>query len=178
MDDAVRKYGQPKHVVCSLPDIDFPPVRERQHGEVCMAILRRNGRFLMQTKESYPDSVMRLPSGGIKSGEAVEHALLREVWEETNLTVNVQKFVALLSYRSEEIRSPFKTHLFLLQELDGEFRNNDPSEKISAWCEVAPKDLPDYADALDRLQPDWKNWGTFRAASIRTLDEYCRQIQL
>jgi hypothetical protein len=63
--DLVRKFGEPQRVLQPLPSIEFPPLNERKHGEVCMAILRRNGTFLLQTKKSYPNAVMRLPSGGI-----------------------------------------------------------------------------------------------------------------
>ena len=68
VDDLAGRYGRPKRITCELPSIAFPPVSERRHGEVCMAILRPSGTFLLQTKRSYPNSVMRLPSGGIKAG--------------------------------------------------------------------------------------------------------------
>ena len=141
--------------------------------EVCMAILRKNGRFLLQTKRSYPNSVMRLPSGGIKPGEDVEHALLREVWEETNLEVSVDRFVALLRYRDGESRAAFQTFLFFLREIDGFLQSNDPHEKITEWREASPEELPYYAEALKKIEPGWSNWGLFRAASIEALVEFC-----
>jgi len=167
------KYGVPKQIVCPLPSVAVPPVSERKHGEVCMAILRRNGRFLLQTKRTYPNSVMRLPSGGIKAGEDVIHALLREVWEETNLTVAIERFVALLSYRDAATRAAFRTHLFVLREIDGKLQSNDPSEKITEWREARPDELLHYADELKQIERSWSNWGLFRAAALETLAEYC-----
>lgn len=172
IDALTKKYGAPRQVTLSLPAITFPPVSERRHGEVCMAILRRNGRFLLQTKRSYPNAVMRLPSGGIKAGEDVEHALLREVWEETNLTVSVERFVAVLRYRDAQNRADFQTFLFLLHELDGKLQTNDRSEKITEWREALPGELWEYAAALKRMEPGWLNWGLFRAASLETLAEH------
>ena len=161
-----KRFGPPQQVTASLPSLTFPPVSERRHGEVCMAILRRNGRFLLQTKRSYPNSVMRLPSGGIKAGEDVEHALMREVWEETNLSVNIERFVARLRYHDATAKAEFQTFLFLLREIDGELRTNDPREKISGWREALPSELTHYASELKSLEPGWATWGLFRAASM------------
>lgn len=173
VEGLVKKFGSPQNVKVALPSITFPPVSERKHGEVCMAIMRRNGRFLLQTKRSYPNAVMRLPSGGIKGGEDIEHALLREVWEETNLTVNVEKFVAQLRYRDDTSRASFQTFLFFLREIDGKLQTNDPTEKITEWREALPEELLHYAAELKKLEPAWADWGLFRAASLEVLAEYC-----
>jgi len=173
-----QKYGAPKELTITLPSIGFPPVSERRHGEVCMAILRRNGRFLLQTKRTYPDSVMRLPSGGIKAGEDIEHALLREIWEETNLEVNVDRYIAQIGYIDVDSKSRFRTHLFLVHELDGVLQCNDPHEKISDWCEVPPDDLLKYSAKLATMQPDWSNWGLFRATALEVLADYCTKADL
>lgn len=169
-------YGAPREILFQLPSIQFPPVSERAHGEVCMAILRPNGRFLLQTKQNYPGSVMRLPSGGIHRGEMVEKALLREIWEETNLTVQVERFVARIGYACGEARSRFFTHLFLVRELAGVLQSNDPDEKISQWEEALPEELPAYADKLRRIQPSWRSWGVFRAASMEILFEHMADL--
>lgn len=166
----------PLEITCELPSIQFPPVSERAHGEVCMAILRRSGRLLLQTKQNYPGSVMRLPSGGIQRGERVEGALLREVWEETNLTVQIERFIARIGYRCGSARSRFSTHLFLVRELSGVLQSNDPDEKISDWREVLPDELPAYAEKLRRITPSWRSWGIFRAAAIDILSEHAADL--
>ena len=38
-----------------------------------------------------------LPSGGVEAGESVEEACIREVWEETGLTVRVKRFTGVYS---------------------------------------------------------------------------------
>ncbi|MBI5504723.1 MAG: NUDIX hydrolase [Deltaproteobacteria bacterium] len=170
------RYGTPRSIVCSLPSIQFPPVSERDHGEVCMAIRRPSGHFLLQTKANYPRSVMRLPSGGIHRGEQVDAALLREIWEETNLSVEVDRFVARISYEHDGSRARFCSYLFVVHEVSGELRSNDPDEKITHWSEALPADLPGYADALRAIHPKWKNWGLFRAAALDILFDYCRTV--
>lgn len=166
----------PVEITFELPSIQFPPVSERAHGEVCMAILRRNGRMLLQTKQNYPGSVMRLPSGGIHRGEKVLDALLREVWEETNLTVTVERFVARIGYKAGEARSRFFTNLFLVREVSGVLQSNDPDEKISDWREALPEELPDYAGKLRAITPSWRSWGIFRAAAIDILTEHAGDL--
>jgi 8-oxo-dGTP pyrophosphatase MutT (NUDIX family) len=173
--ELVRKFGEPQRTVHPLPSVEFPPLSERRYGEVCMAILRRSGGFLLQTKKSYPNAVMRLPSGGIKAGEDIEHALMREIWEETNLDVHVERFVALLGYRDDREQTPFHTYLFFLREIGGELRCNDPSEKITDWVEARPEQLPAYAEALRGIEPSWSNWGHFRAISLEVLSSYCTE---
>ena len=163
-------------ITFELPSIQFPPVSERAHGEVCMAILRRSGRFLLQTKQNYPGSVMRLPSGGIQRGERVQEALLREIWEETNLTVEIEKFVARIGYQAGRARSRFFTHLFLVREVSGVLQSNDPDEKISDWQEVLPEELPAYAEKLRRITPSWRSWGIFRAAAMDILFEHVAKL--
>jgi 8-oxo-dGTP pyrophosphatase MutT (NUDIX family) len=166
----------PLQITFDLPSIQFPPVSERAHGEVCMAIQRLNGRFLLQTKQNYPGSVMRLPSGGVHRGEKIEAALLREIWEETNLTVDVQRFVARIGYKCGEARSRFFTHLFLVREVSGVLQSNDPTELISDWREVLPEELPIYAEKLRRITPSWRSWGIFRAAAMDILFEHAADL--
>ncbi len=178
LEEAAAKYGNPSELTCTLESLAFPPVSERAHGEVCMAIRRTNGCFLLQTKETYPNQVMRLPSGGIKKGEPLEEALLREIWEETNLDVEVRAFAARISYTDEANVADFRTNLFVADEVGGEFRNNDPAERISRWIEVAPGDLLHYAACLQDVIPSWRHWGRFRAYSLEALSNFCREQNL
>jgi len=173
-----QRYGSPKRILCRLPSIEFPPVSERAHGEVCMAILRPRGRFLLHTKRSYPNAVMRLPSGGIKPGEDIEHALKREIWEETNLECTIDRFVAVLQYEDASARASFRTNLFLVREISGVLRSNDPTEHITEWCEAAPGELLEYARVLSGMNSNWSNWGLFRAAALETLAGYCDNATL
>ena len=168
-----QRYGTPKRIVCRLPSIAFPPVNERMHGEVCMAIMRPNGRFLLHTKRTYPNGVMRLPSGGIKPGEDLEHALRREIWEETNLAFTIERFVAVLQYEDTRAKASFRTHLFCVREIAGDLRSNDPTEHITDWREARPDELLRYARELTSMDREWSNWGLFRAAALEALATYC-----
>ncbi len=173
VEEAATKYGKPQRIICELPSLDFPPVSERKHGEVCMAVRRRSGAFLLQTKRSYPNSIMRLPTGGIKAKENVEDALMREIWEETNLNVKVDAFVAEIGYGCGDDISFFKTYMFVCEEIDGTLQSNDPNEQISDWAEAHPEQLTDYAEQLRGIVSSWSDWGQFRAAALDILAAHC-----
>ena len=138
-----------------------------------MAIRRLTGGYLLQTKRSYPGGVMRLPTGGINPGEAVLDALRREVWEETNLDIEIELYLARVRYRAGSRRSRFVSHIFIVRETGGEFGCNDPSEHISDWVEARPEELPGYAQSLRNMDPAWSDWGIFRAAALELLADWC-----
>ena len=114
----------------------------------------------------------------VEPGEDIEHALKREIWEETNLECTVDRFVAILQYEDASERASFRTHLFLVREIAGVLRSNDPTEHITEWCEVAPSELLNYARVLAGMNSDWSNWGLFRAAALETLAGYCDNASL
>jgi ADP-ribose pyrophosphatase YjhB (NUDIX family) len=134
-----------------------------------MAIRRRNGLFLLQTKESYPESTFRLPTGGIKRGEAIEHALLRETDEETGLSVEVSRFVAVIRYRTATQGPAFATYLFILEEQGGVLQATDPTERISGWLEADAASLNAAALRLRSCTGPWRAWGQFRALVLDAL---------
>jgi len=164
-----RRFGRPRNLFHTLPTVDFGPINRGRAAEVAMAIRRPNGLFLLQTKQSYPKETFRLPTGGIKRGEAIEHALLRETEEETNLNVAVSRFVATITYRTPRGNRVFTTFLFILEEFGGILRPNDPNEGITAWREADRRDLDAAAQRLRTCPGTWASWGHFRALVIDAL---------
>ncbi len=164
-----RRYGRPRNLVHTLPKIDFGPINRGRSAEVAMAIRRPTGHFLLQTKQSYPKDTFRLPTGGIKRGEAIEHALLRETVEETSLEVEISRFVATITYRSPQGNRVFSSFLFILEERGGVLRPNDPTEGITGWREADRTGLDTAARALRTCTGSWAGWGRFRALVIDAL---------
>jgi 8-oxo-dGTP diphosphatase len=165
-----KRFGKVPLLQPALAAADFAPVRGgRRRAEVAMAIRRPAGTILLQTKAFYPPGTFRLPTGGIKAGEDVEHALLREVHEETNLAVDVDSVLAVLDYSGPEGIVVFRTYLFLLREVSGELRVNDPDEQISGWLEADGAALREAAHRLRGLDGTWKPWGAFRAIPLDIL---------
>lgn len=175
------RYGPAAMVEAAIPDGVFDPVgMADRFGEVCMVIRRPSGRLLVFRKTFYPPGVLRLLTGGIGHGEPIEDALLREVAEETSLTVAVRRLLAVVAYRAPETppgRDAFYTFAFLLDELGGELAVQDEDERVECFAEVEPAELPGLADFLAALEHredraiggSWRSWGVFRAAAHRVV---------
>jgi ADP-ribose pyrophosphatase YjhB (NUDIX family) len=167
-----KRYGKFPLVEKALASGDFAPVRGAgRRSEVAMAIRRPSGDILLQTKAFYPAGTYRLPTGGIKDGEDVEHALLREVHEESNLDVEIERLVAVVDHTAIEAKLPFRSYVFLLREVGGALKVNDPAEQISGWEECDRAGLERAATNLRGLAGTWRRWGQFRAIALEVLTE-------
>jgi 8-oxo-dGTP pyrophosphatase MutT (NUDIX family) len=172
--EAVARYGEPAvrayTFAVSQASADYwQLVRRNRAAEVVFLIRRPNGRYLVQTKSVYPAGVYRLMSGGIKRKEDLLAALLREIHEETGLTVRVERFLGILGYHFEygELSQPFISYLFVVAEEGGTLGAQDTDEDISGYREVTVAELGALAEQLEGLAPDWVDWGRFRAAAHR-----------
>ena len=131
------------------------------------------------TKAFYPRGAFRLPTGGINFGENVYDALLRETYEETGLEVKVTQFLAALAYQVPHVRETpvFYTFAFLLDEISGTLAAIDESERVEAYREIFPAELPSLAAFLEQVKSEqgeeiggnWHDWGIFRAAIHRAV---------
>lgn len=164
-----KRYGKVPVIQPALTSVDFPPLRGGRRSEVAMAIRRTTGGILLQTKAFYPPATFRLPTGGIKDGEDVEHALLREVHEESNLAVDVDRVVAVIEHTGPDGRAAFRSYLFLVRETGGELMVNDPDEQISGWEERDIAGLRAASAQLRSLEGTWQRWGHFRAMTLDVL---------
>jgi NAD+ diphosphatase len=177
----VDRLGPTAFVAAPIPDGLFEPVSLRDRiGEVCMVVRRPSGRLITFRKEFYPPGVMRLLTGGVKPGEAIEAALLREVAEETGLDVAVRQLLAVIGYSAPGDGPDgfsFFSFAFLLDELGGELASHDPDERLEAFGEAWPHELPALAAFLEQLEAredraisgSWRTWGRFRAVVHRVV---------
>jgi len=76
-----------------------------------------------------------LPGGSLEYGESPEEAVLREVWEETSLKVEIEKFLFVKTWTPDRVGLYYICHIN-----DGEFQ---PSDEISEFGYFAVNDLPD-----------------------------------
>ncbi|MHB1293715.1 MAG: NUDIX hydrolase [Anaerolineae bacterium] len=175
---AVARYGRPPERTVSLAVSPESLESRRRLGrkraaEVVMVVRRKNGRYLVHTKGFYPQGVYRLLTGGIEPGEDLLKAVQRETREETGLEVSTERFLAVLHNRfvCGDEAVTFTSYLFLLQELDGVLGSHDDKESITGFREVDRTGLLALADALEALEPDWADWGRFRATAHRLAAE-------
>lgn len=101
---------------------------------ISVVILDEENRILLQKRTD--SGVWALPSGHIEPGESVSDAAIREIYEETNLRINIKKLIGVYSdpnyqvytYPSGE-RKHFITTCFLAEITGGVFRIN-PKESL------------------------------------------------
>lgn len=182
--ELAQSYGVPLVQTVEL-EIEklFDPLtrRDGRYGEVCMVVRRPSGRLLLMTKTFYPEGAYRLPTGGIKQGERVLNAVLRETMEETGLEVEVRRFLAGVAYRTNITGEQpiFYTFAFLLDEVGGRLGVLDESERIEDFREIEPVELVEVADRLSHLNAEYsealegqvRDWGVFRAVIHRAVWE-------
>jgi ADP-ribose pyrophosphatase YjhB (NUDIX family) len=183
LEQLAQRYGQPLVYTADLGANDlFDPLNKTdRYGEVCMVVRRKNGRLLTMTKTFYPKGAYRLPTGGINYGESIHDALLRETNEETGLQVNINRFLAAIAYRVPNVNPQplFYTFAFLLDEVSGTLGAIDETERIEAFREIEPAELPEVAAFLEAVKNEysdeidgiWKDWGHFRAVIHRVVWE-------
>jgi ADP-ribose pyrophosphatase YjhB (NUDIX family) len=170
VEDLTREFGEPLRQTCTLGvtratydrwarKVSAGPVACR--GEVIMVILRPNG------KAFDPQGVYRLLSGRVLWRDDVAHTLHREVTEETSLEVTIESFLGLIEYqfRWQDHVAPFVSYVFELHEVGGELHCLDEGEGIAGFREVSVGELSHVGAELEHLEPQWQDWGNFRAVA-------------
>lgn len=76
-----------------------------------------------------------LPGGGLEYGESAEEAVIREVWEETGLTVKIEKYLLNKTFQPDKFAI-----YYLCRITDGVFQ---PSDEVSEYGYFPLNGLPD-----------------------------------
>jgi 8-oxo-dGTP pyrophosphatase MutT (NUDIX family) len=154
-----------------------------RRAEICYVMHQGNPQdgVLLHIKTFYPPGAFRLPTGGIVVGEPVLHALEREIWEETGLSLGnshgqvlLNRPLGILAYNLLH-RSlgavEFATYFFLVQMPPGaQLQPQDEDEHIGGWQWRPAADLLQVAATLDEVHKRsaiWGDWGHFRALGHR-----------
>jgi 8-oxo-dGTP pyrophosphatase MutT (NUDIX family) len=80
-----------------------------------------------------------LPKGRLEAGESVSDAALREVREETGLTVEIDRPLMNIKYPVKRMLHPLKyktVHFFLMRHLGGNFSGHDTEFDQVNWFQV------------------------------------------
>ncbi len=160
-------YGEPARRLYALPADEFlffsrlTKTLDRR-GEIAICLRRRNGYFLLHTKDLYP-GFYRIPTGGIFWHEGVAEALHREVREETGLTLCNLRFLAVIGYeiRLHERVLPFITYLWYGEEASGVLAAD--GIEVASFSELPLSSFSWIARRLRAIPPPREAWGAWRA---------------
>ena len=115
-----------------------------KHAAVAVVFDKSKTKVLLVKRKDVP--VWVLPGGGVDTDETAEEAVLREVWEETGLRVNIVKKIA--NYTPiNALAEP--TSLFECTVLDGTIRKN------SEAADVGFRPLESTTTLLFSIHQEW-----------------------
>jgi ADP-ribose pyrophosphatase YjhB (NUDIX family) len=136
-----------------------------RRAEVVFAIEDGAGQLWVHTKSHYPQHIFRLPTGGIHWDELVVEGLLREVKEETGLSVEIVRFLGIIDYQFwyGEMTAPFASYVFHLRSNCVACPTVQPDEPISEFRAVSPRQMRQLATDLRSLAGVRRAWGEWRA---------------
>jgi ADP-ribose pyrophosphatase YjhB (NUDIX family) len=101
-----------------------------------VAVIFNADRKVMLVKSTYQrHHPWGLPGGSLEYGETAEEALLREIHEETNFTIAIERFLFVKTWRPDRVGL-----YYLCKIVDGEFH---PSDEVSELGYFSPDALPD-----------------------------------
>ena len=108
--------------------------------KVVAAIIKKNNLFLIvqRNRNKYLGLKWEFPGGKVLSNETSTDALIREIKEELNVTINVQEKIAEEEYKNDKI--DIVLHYFLCTLQNGRMELNE--HENFAW--VKKKDFNKY----------------------------------
>ncbi len=126
-------------------------------------------------KTFYPTGAYRLLTGGINHGEAIFDCPAtrnKRGNRAGSRSQTLPRCRCLLTAATGE-QPVFYTFAFLLDEVGGTLGVIDEDERVEAFLEIEPAELPQHAALLEQLDGprsaqrstgSWSDWGKFRAA--------------
>lgn len=168
--DLTLHYGRPEYRRFTMQADEyiysyrFNQTLDRR-AEVVFAIEDGTGQLWVHSKATYPANIYRLPTGGINWDELVVEGLLREVREETGLSVEIARFLGIIEYQFVHGRAvaPFASYIFHLRTACVDCPPVPPGEQISEFRAVSPKQIQKLAGDLRSLAGRRQAWGEWRA---------------
>ena len=109
-------------------------------NKVVAAIIKKNNLFLIvqRNRNKHLGLKWEFPGGKVLSNETSKEALIREIKEELNVTINVQEKIAEEKYKDDKI--DIVLHYFLCKLQNGRMELNE--HENFAW--VKKKDFNKY----------------------------------
>jgi 8-oxo-dGTP pyrophosphatase MutT (NUDIX family) len=138
------RFGVPDEVVWQFEMLprEFDMVRRSQkHNrahDVTLFIIE-SGQVVVIKKPMYPPGAYRAPSGGVAPGEDFEAGALREAYEETGLTVALERYVvrARVKFTCAGDEIDWVSHVLSARPMGGVLAPIDTHEIVEArWASV------------------------------------------
>jgi len=149
--EARQKYGTPEVLHfrsgCSEREMDII-VGSQKHGRAHdITLFIFNGREIAVTaKHSYLPGMYRPPSGGLAPGESIERGAAREAFEETGLTIELEKYILRfeVEFFSNRRTVDWTSHVFTASCTGGKIEPHDHHEiREARWATL--DEFPEFS---------------------------------
>lgn len=119
------------------------PLGELLHFAVG-AIIKREDRYLLLRRTLYPSGSYVIPAGHLEQGESPAEAMIKEVYEETGMTVSTYHLLLEQQPLRDGCRRGVDYHVWNLYacECVGELQMNYEADQIGWYTAEALHDLP------------------------------------
>lgn len=119
-----------------------------------LCLIHKNGKYLLQDRTKDDWKGYTLPGGHIEPGESIVDAVIREMQEETGLTIRHPHLCGVKQFPLEEGR--YIVFLFETEEFEGELRSSE--EGTMHWIdekELSQVNLvEDFGDLIEVMLND------------------------
>lgn len=122
-------------------------MNNKKHIEVVAAVIKKTiNSFVVKEAKKRMRFKWEFPGGKIEPGETREEALKREIKEELDCNIIIEKFITTINYE-------YNTFLLTMHVYLCHLKDNEPillEHKASLWCDKDKLETLDFAEA-DRL---------------------------
>ncbi len=122
------------------------------------ALVVRNGQVLLLRRKS--DGLWTRPGGMVEEGETLEEGLIREILEETGITVRIERL--LDTYETTEKGKNWMAYGYLASYVSGEATNKEPDKHTELkWFKLdeLPETMNEYTKrSIRKLKGEKKDF--------------------
>ena len=177
-----EKYGDPVVNTFTADFLEFEcnlvkrtESKGRLHDITCF-IRQDDGNFVVIQKPQYARTgIYRAPSGGASPSEPLEDAAIREMYEETGLTIRLTRFVLdlHLDVVCKDRTIPWRSLVFLAEPVDGEMEPVDTREIFDVTVMSREQLVGNVAALMEE-----SGWGGFKYRAFLTREFFKRIDEL
>ena len=177
----IDSYGKPKEFYFEVDFLDFEcnlvkrtEAKGRLHDITCF--IRQDDGFVVIQKPQYARSgIFRAPSGGANIGEPLQEAAVREMYEETGLTIQLEHFILdmHLNVICKDRTIPWRSLVFLATPTSGEMKPVDTREIFDVKVMTRDHLLGPVNQLMDE-----SGWGGFKYRAFLTREFFRRLDEL